>query len=298
MWREYYNGNMTVKINDKTGTRICETTNKEDNEFYPEFPLNLDIHISSKCSYGCPMCYAGCTPNGKHADFFAYEFINTLHPHTELALNLNSDVPPQFEEFLRFLKKKDIITNVTVNQRFLETNSEYIDKLYEEKLIYGLGVSLTKPTPEFIDLVKRYPNAVIHTINGILRPRDIMAMADKGLKILILGYKMKNRGGEFYEKENEIIKSRQKFLYDHVEEIKEREMFDVLSFDCLAIDQLQPQRFLSKAEFERIYQGDDGTMTFAIDMVKGTFSKSSTDEREYPVMDSVEEMFKFVREMA
>lgn len=53
-----------------------------------------------------------------------------------------------------------------------------IKKLVDEKLIYGLGISLVTPTEKFIKLVKQYPNAVIHVINGVLKPSDIQAMED------------------------------------------------------------------------------------------------------------------------
>lgn len=290
MRHTYKNGNMMVTIDDSNGTRECFTM---DDEFHPDFPLNIDVMISQKCDYGCPQCYAGCTSNGKHADLFGFEFIHSLHPYTELALNINSEVPPRFEEFLQFLKEKHIITNVTVNQKFLEKNSDYIDMLYAGKLIYGLGVSLSNATPEFVQLVKKYPNAVIHTINGILTEKDIEVLKDNDLKILVLGYKMKNRGSEYFNsKDHEKIIANQKWLYDNLEEIMEH--FKVLSLDCLGIDQLQPSRFIPVEKYDLLYQGSDGTITYAVDMVRGTFSSSSTSEIEYPILDTVEDMFKVV----
>lgn len=292
MRHSYKNGNMTVTIDDTNGTRECFTM---DDEFHPDFPLNIDVMISQKCEYGCPQCYAGCTPNGKHADLFGFEFIESLHSYTELALNINSEVPPRFEDFLWFLREKSIITNVTVNQKFLEKNSEYIDKLYENKLIYGLGVSLSNATPEFVQLVKKYPNAVIHTINGILTESEVEVLKDNDLKILVLGYKMKNRGSEYFNsKDHEKIIANQKWLYDNLEEIMGH--FKVLSLDCLGIDQLEPSRFIPAEKYEMLYQGEDGKLTFALDMVNGTFASSSTSEIEYPILDTVEDMFKVVLE--
>lgn len=290
MRHTYKNGNMMVTIDDTNGTRECFTM---DDEFKPDFPLNIDVMISQKCDYGCPQCYAGCTSNGKHADLFGFSFIDSLHPYTELALNINSEVPPRFEEFLEFLKEKHIITNVTVNQRFLEVHHDYIDKLYEDKLIYGLGVSLNNSTKEFVQLVKKYPNAVIHMINGILTESDIEVLKDNDLKILVLGYKMKNRGSEYFNsKDHEKIVANQKWLYNNLEEIMNH--FKVLSLDCLGIDQLQPSRFIPAEKYELLYQGEDGKITYAIDMVKGTFSSSSTSEIEYLMGETVEEMFKVV----
>lgn len=292
MWHTYNNGNMKIYINDSDGTRECFTL---DDDFRPEFPLNIDVHTSYKCSYGCPQCYAGCTKDGSHADLFSYKFIETLHPYTELALNINSELPPRFEEFLYYLHEKSIFTNVTVNQRFLEKNYHLIDDLYKNKLIWGLGVSLMEPTEEFIQLVKKYPNAVIHTINGILKPSDYEALRGNGLKILILGYKMKNRGKEYFGTNNEQIMSNQKWLYNALPDMVASDDFKVISLDCLGAEQLEMKRLLSEEEYNTLFQGEDGTLTFAIDMVKGTFSSSSTSEIEYPIMDDVREMFEVVK---
>lgn len=60
----YINGNYTVTLLED-GTKIRYT---KDNEFIPEFAENCDVKITDKCDGGCPMCYEGCTPNGKHAD--------------------------------------------------------------------------------------------------------------------------------------------------------------------------------------------------------------------------------------
>ena len=90
---------------------------------------------------------------------------------------------------------------MTVNQRHFEQKQELIKKLVDEKLIYGLGVSLVNPTDEFISLIQQYPNAVIHVINGILKPSDIETLSDKNLKMLILGYKQLRRGGDWYSED-------------------------------------------------------------------------------------------------
>jgi len=66
-----------------------------------------------------------------------------------------------------FAKDKKVIANITVNQKHFEQKQELIKRLVDEKLIYGLGISLVNPSDRFISLVKQYPNAVIHVINGI-----------------------------------------------------------------------------------------------------------------------------------
>ena len=177
------------------GTKIRET---KYNEFIPAFAENCDCKITDKCDGGCAFCYEGCTPNGKHGDILNYKFIDTLHPYTELAINGNDLSHPDLILFLEKLKTKKIIVNMTVNQVHFEKHQNLIRELTDKGLIYGLGISLREPTDEFISLVKTYPNAVIHTINGILTPSDIEKLSDNNIKMLILGYKQLRRGVDWY----------------------------------------------------------------------------------------------------
>jgi len=179
----YKNGNMRTRI-FSDGTKIRET---EDDEFIPEFAENMDIKISNYCDMDCKFCHEGSTKNGKHGDILNQRFIETLHPYQEVALGGGDATShPDLVPFLHKLKDRKVIVNMTVNQRHFEQKQELIKKLVDEKLIYGLGVSLVNPTDEFISLIQQYPNAVIHVINGILKPSDVEILSDKNLKILIL----------------------------------------------------------------------------------------------------------------
>jgi len=164
----YRNGNLITTL-CSDGTRIRET---DEDDFRPAFAENVDVHISDRCDNQCPMCYANCTPDGNFADLFKWKFLDSLHPGTEMALNLNFPLHPDIEKFLYLLKEKEIVANATVNQRHFEQNEESIKRLIDEKLIWGLGVSLTNATPEFVSRIQKYPNAVIHVINGILTEKD------------------------------------------------------------------------------------------------------------------------------
>ena len=285
----YKNGNFITKIFDE-GTKIRET---EDDEFIPDFAENMDIKISNYCDMGCKFCHEGSTKNGKHGDVLNQKFIETLHPYQEVALGGGDAAShPDLIPFLHKLKDKKVIVNMTVNQRHFEQKQELINKLIDEKLIYGLGVSLVNPTDEFISLIQQYPNAVIHVINGILKPSDVEILSDKNLKMLILGYKQLRRGGDYLYKEFESITTKQMWLKENLESIIEH--FKVVSFDNLAIGQLEVQRLMSKEEWDEFYMGDDGSTTYYIDMVEQKFARSSTADfnRRYDLLDSVDEMFK------
>ena len=285
----YKNGNFTTKI-FSDGTKVRET---EDDEFVAAFAENMDIKISNYCDMGCKFCHEGSTKNGKHGDILNDKFIETLHPYQEVALGGGDATShPDLIPFLQKLKDRKVIVNMTVNQKHFEQKQDLIRRLVDEKLIYGIGVSLVNPTDEFISLVKQYPNAVIHVINGVLRPSDVEALSDNNLKMLILGYKQLRRGNEWYNEDHENIVVKQMWLKDNLAEIINH--FKVVSFDNLAIEQLEVQRLMSKEEWDEFYMGDDGTMTYYIDMVERKFARSSTADfdKRYDLLDSVDEMFQ------
>ena len=285
----YKNGNFTTKIFDN-GSKIRET---EEDKFIPAFAENMDIKISNYCDMGCKFCHEGSTKNGRHGDILSQKFIETLHPYQEVALGGGDATShPDLIPFLHKLRDRKVIVNMTVNQRHFEQKQELIKKLVDEKLIYGLGVSLVSPTDEFISLIQQYPNAVIHVINGILKSSDVEILSDKNLKMLILGYKQLRRGGEWYGEDHENITVKQMWLKENLKSIIEH--FKVVSFDNLAIEQLEVQKLLTQEEWDEFYMGDDGSMTYYIDMVEQKFARSSTADfnKRYDLLDSVDEMFK------
>ena len=290
---KYRNGNYNVTIMDD-GTKIRET---EEEDFIPAFAENCDVTITNRCDGGCPWCYMGCTPNGKHADLLSQPWINTLHPYTELAINGNDLTHPQLIEFLRLLKDKKIIANLTVHQKHFMKNLKLLHKLTDEKLIYGLGISLEWPRPDFIEAVQSFPNAVIHTINGVLTAPEIAGLIYRKLKILILGYKELNRGGDFLAENKQAISSNQFVLKKLLPTLIQNKKFEAISFDNLALEQLEVKKLLTKDQWEQFYMGDDGKYTYYVDMVNGTFAKNSImpQNKHHPIMDNVDDMFEVIK---
>lgn len=285
----YKNDNYrTLILSD--GTKIRKTN---DDEFIPDFAENMDIKITNCCDRNCLMCHEGSIPDGKHGDIMNEKFIDTLHPYQEVAIG-GGDITthPDLIPFLQKLKERKIIANITVNQIHFEQKQDLIKRLVNEKLIYGLGVSLVNPTEKFISLIKQYPNAVIHVINGILKPSDIEALGNNNLKMLILGYKQLRRGTDWYTEDHENIVVRQMWLKENICNIYDK--FKVVSFDNLAIEQLNMRRFFTDKKWEEFYMGDDGKFTYYIDMVERKFAKSSTApmDKRYDLIDSTDEMFR------
>lgn len=291
----YKNGNSVVTIDSNDGTKERFT---EDNEFNLDFPETIDMNCTTFCDAGCPFCYAECSINGKHADLMSVKFIDTLKPYTEVALQVNDLTHPQLVDFLNKLKSKKIFANITVNQRHFEEKEDFIKNLVDKDLVKGIGISLVNPSEGFIKRVKKYPNAVIHTINGILKASDIEALRDNGLKILILGYKYKGRGKDYKDHNFESINAKQRYLYGVASTLPNH--FKVVSFDNLALEQLNVKRFIHPRDWEEIYLGDEGTSSMYIDLVSGKYGVSSLckENEMHPITSDIEEMFKVVKEDA
>lgn len=291
----YKNGNYYVTMLSD-GTKI--RANKLDT-LEPEFAENCDMLITTECNGGCPYCYKGCSTNGSHADLMNLPFLDTLHPFTELAINGNDLTHPQLIPFMEKMREKKVFLNMTVNQKHFEENLETLYEWNCKGLIHGLGISLNKVTEDFCKKIACFPNAVIHVINGIVTIEDLLNLSnwtDKQAKVLILGYKDLGRGHEYNKSHNEEIKETQNNLYDNLEWILYN--FKVVSFDNLALEQLNVRRLVSDEDWEVNYMGMDSEFTFYIDAVRHQFARNScapANER-YPMMNNIDDMFHFIQE--
>lgn len=287
----YTNGNYKITLFDN-GTKIRKT---EDDDFKPNFSENCDCKITNKCDMGCAYCHENSTPEGKHGDILNAKFLDTLHPYTEIAIGGGNALShPDLVEFLKKLKDKRVIANITINQFHLINSFDFVQELIEEKLINGIGISLCELTDNFIETVKKIPNAVIHVINGIITPEDLLTLSGNDLKILILGYKRFRRGNDWFALKESEINDNSKWLKENLKGLIKD--FQVISFDNLAIEQLDVKKIMSEENWEKFYMGDDGTMTFYIDMVEEEFAKSSTSTERYKILDNIDDMFEKIKE--
>ena len=307
-WVSYNNGNYTVSINIFNGTKIRQ--NNLD-FFEPDTEESMDIKITNKCGgeagYAnpkCAMCHEGSGPLGKHGDILSTSFLDNLHPYCELAIGGGNPLQhPDLDKFLEKCKERRHIPNMTVNQRHFLQEFDRVKKLCQDRLIFGLGISLTEVTPELIEKVKQIPTAVIHVINGLITEDQLNKLKHNGLKILVLGYKQVRRGQKLYEKASEQIEQRKSMLKQLLPTIINEGWFQVISFDNLALKQLDVRSHMTDDEWNQFYMGDDGldgeqtSSSMFIDMVERKFAKNSCapmDER-YDLMDTAEDMFNFLR---
>jgi len=294
----YKNGNHKTLIFED-GTKIRETFDENATEFISDFPENFDFKITDCCDGACPYCHEGSTINGNHCELKNLDFLKTLKPFTEIAIgggNIFSH--PDLVWFLERLKSQKIIANITVNQKHIHKNIDLLKRFVSEKLVYGIGVSLTDSSDlEFFkDIDTLGNNVVIHTINGILSEKDVEVL--KNRKVLILGYKFGlRRAVNYFEKESAVLKQNmswlEKNLFSFSQSVK------LLSFDNLAIEQLNPRKNLniSDKNWNLQFQGKDGSQTMYVDGPNKKFALTSTApfEKRYDILDSIEEMFSFVQ---
>lgn len=313
-WITYQNGNYTVTINKNNGTQIRETLNPDDTEFLPEFPDHMDVKISNRCKYGCKMCHEKSVPDGELSkliipiehqiekpegmnDFdFYHRFFKTLTPGTELALGGGAVTEhPDLEKFLVLLNERGILANITVNIREYKDNEEFINKLVQENLVKGIGISWNDymTTSESMRLWKRIlknPRAVIHIIAGLVNTvtldEFLTELKQDGIipKMLVLGYKNYGRAEQIWNKNSDECK---KDIIDFGEWLSNNHnRFKLISFDNLALQQLDLIKLgiATQKDFDEGYQGDDKSISSAsgyVDLVKEEFAISSTSKERF-----------------
>ena len=298
-WVSYKNGNYTVSINLEDGTKV---RHNDKDCLIPDTIENFDYKITQCCDMMCPFCFESSSPDGKHGDIMNQKFIDSLHPYTEIAVGGGDALShPDLIPFLEKCKELKLIPSITVNQVHFERKQELIRKLVDEKLIYGLGVSLTYVTDSFIELIKQYPNAVVHVINGVVTEEQINQLMFQDIKLLILGYKELGRGETLYGNAHSIIDERKQALKSNLPQMLSNGSFSVVSFDNRALQQLDVKSIVSKETWDRSFMGDDGidgdytSASMFVDGVTGEFALNSCAQERFPLKDDVKKMFRFLK---
>lgn len=288
----YENGNYNVQLYSD-GTKIRTTPDGEmPNAVFPE---NIDVKITDFCDMGCPMCHEMSTIQGKHGDLSKIP-VTQFHPGTEVAIGGGNPLDhSDLVDFLRQLRSNDVIPNVTVNQNHF-IKPKYINllrTLVRDRLIFGIGVSFTHANNYLFSLLQEFPNVVLHVINGYHRFSDIEKLFNRNLKLLILGYKNYGRGADYQQQFLEVVNSKKDSFYKNIHKILRN--FEIVSFDNLAIEQLNMRRLLLKHEWDKFYMGPDGSATFYLDLVKQEYALNSFSPMRFPISGSIVDMFQHCR---
>jgi len=269
----YTNGNSTIEIFED-GTRVVETL---DSSFDLEFPLNLDIRCSTKCSFGynpktgksvCGFCHESSRTDGIECNYDELKNkLKGLPKGIELAIGSN-DLTFGLQKLILWCGEEGYIVNLTINQGHIKRDIEELLFLIEYGYVRGLGISYRQSMEWDVpkELLK-YPNTVFHVIAGIDEFNDVLTLSDKGVKkILILGEK------DFGFNQGKVnLESRtHKQWYWWVRKLFHE--FDVISFDNLALEQLNMKRFLTDEQWDEFHQGEH---SFYINAVEQYFAPSS-----------------------
>jgi hypothetical protein len=201
---------------------------------------------------------------------------------------------PQIEELLIFLKRKKILANMTLHEKELLTNYDRIQEWIDKDLLRGIGVSVHSPSYERVcDFATRNTNTVLHVIVGLIPLETILSYGNKNMKLLILGYKNWGRGAEYYHENQEKVEEKIKNTESNLDWIFNK--FKVVSFDNLALRQLNIREHVDDDLWNLFYQGSDATHTMYIDLVKREFAAASTSADRYKLMDTIDNMFAKVK---
>lgn len=291
----------SYKNNDYTCTMFSDGTKirwNDKDSFNPIKPESIDLKITNMCNMECGMCHENSTPDGKHGDILNLPFIDTMFPYSEVAIGGGNPLThPDLIEFLERLKERKIIASMTVNQVHFMHNIDLLKELTDKKLIYGLGISyIGGRHKNCIDAIKQFPNAVVHVINGIVHMDSLEALAHNDLKILVLGYKEFRRGKTLYDECGSQINYLKAQFYDLLPKMVDDGWFKCISFDNLAIKQLEPKRLMSEEDYKSFFMGMDGEYTMYVDAVNRQFAKSSVSTERYDLMDDIVDMFNVIKD--
>lgn len=312
----YRNGNYNVTLlSDGTKIRYGE----DGIEFNAEFPESIDLNITDWCDIDCPFCYRGCTEEGKHFRFDE-KHLDSLDfkPGMEIALGGGSPIKhPDLDKFCEYFTKRGCIPNITVHWTSMSMvkggDLEHLQRLQDDGLLYGIGVSVPFYGASVMRTMKFFlKNTVVHVIAGIIDTNDVYRWYKSGIPVLVLGYKDMGRGKidnteDGIEIWHEIYNLRDfvhGLLDNNIPDFEQsygpigKDVHPIISFDNLALKQMELQEVLPKEKWEELYMGDDGldgSLTSAsmyMDLVAGTYARNSIDGKERPIGErTIEEMF-------
>jgi hypothetical protein len=272
----YQNGNAEITIFED-GTSVIETP--EDQDFLDlEYPLNIDVRVSTYCSFGkkkgkssdtavCSFCHESASQDGVECDYEKLkEKLMKFPDGLELAVGCN-ELTAGLEQFIKDVGSKFIV-NLTINQGHIHRFADRVLKLVADRKVWGIGISYRpslewKVPKEIVD----YPNTILHCIVGIDSVKDVLALRKKGVKkILLLGEK------DFGFNEGKVdTKSKSHMDWRFALPIV-LSKFPVVCFDNLALEQLPVQKLISPEDWGVIYRGEH---SFYIDAVNGWYKRSS-----------------------
>lgn len=294
----YKNGNATVAIY-ADGTRVIEW--EDGQELQLDFPLNIDIRLMTKCDFGynpstgrsvCTFCHESATTDGvecNYSDLIEVLKAAKLPQGMELAIGIN-DLTDGLSSFLAECREQGWIVNGTINQGALskQFNQDKLANLINENLLHGVGISYRPRMPKMPKWLLEHSNTVVHVIAGIDDFSAVKALKEQGVqKLLVLGEK------DFGFNQGNVNLNSNSHIEWRTRIIELASEFVVLSFDNLALTQLEVKGKINNDDWEQFYQGEH---SFYIDAVSQTFKPSSRSNLHVKNFGeiSLKDYFKFL----
>lgn len=291
----YQNGGYEVSIqSDGTKTRAGEGA--------PLFPESVDLKITGYCdnSHNCPFCHEMSNLSGQHGDLRRMaDLWEGMPAGVEIAIGGGNPLAhPMLLPFLETCAARGHLCNLTINQMHVEPFADLIRHLVDSQLVHGIGLSVRdiRTLPRAVDhLIWAQGNLVYHLILGLNTWDEFARLMDTvNPKVLLLGYKQFGWGTKHKERNPEIddeIANWRRHLpllfHQH----------GTISFDNLAIEQLELKRWLSPEKWGAFYMGDDGSFTMYVDAVKQEYAVGSTSVERHAIgdEDTLRDIFAKIR---
>ncbi len=277
---KYDNGNCHVSINTDTGTK----TREWEGEPKPEFPESVDLKITDMCDKGCAYCHESSSPDGDHARAGTVQrLIDGLPPGVEIAIGGgNAITRPDLQGLLWRLRARGLIANITVHIEHACQDWLRLKVLREENFLKGVGLSaagnfsglIEQVVPSLID-----SNTVLHFVAGVDSVQNLRTATYHDYKILILGYKQRGRGKDYYGEKVENNLHAWRYFLPSLLRMKNL----TISFDNLALEQLDVKSRIPADAWRDSYMGDDGQFSMFVDAVKMEYAKSSSEDIRLPL---------------
>lgn len=274
---KYKNGNAEIELYED-GTRIILCG---EDELRLDYPLNIDIRVSTACVFGfdpatnktvCGFCHESSRVDGKECDYSVLrQKLEGLPCGIELAIGCN-ELTDELYGFLAWCKLEGFVCNLTINQGHVKRDWFKLRRAIICGYVHGLGISYRPKLKWSLPKeVIEYPHTVLHCIVGVDYITDILKLKDRGVrKILCLGEK----DFGFNAGKVDLTGQSHKEWYWWI--MKAVNTFDVVSFDNLALEQLNMKRFFTGEHWNEFYQGEH---SMYINAVEGYYAPSSRSDK-------------------
>lgn len=286
---KYRNGNAVVTLDLRDGTRIIEYPDNDG--LILETPLNIDIRVSTQCPYGynvetqkstCAFCHESALVSGVECHYGVLQKVlmdAKLPRGTEIALGVNQ-VTEDLVQFVKNLYRLGLVVNITMNERYI---TEFGDTWLKQMLpyVFGLGISYRSLQGCLLlpDWIADYPHTVIHVINGIDDFDDVKELGVKYRKLLVLGEK------DFGFNRGKVNLDTPQHKQWKTNIMQLTEIFDIVSFDNLGLQQLEIRGKITDEEYKSFYQGEHSMYINAVEQYFAPSSRTRNNIKHFGETD-------------